>query len=85
MRWVLRIGMALVVVAGAAWILRGEIVLSGVSRAIGDQSTVGPNQPVNWSSGEDLQGRDPSERRPNVVLILADDLGMVTIQLDHLT
>ena len=72
MSWVLRIGIVLAVAASAAWILRVEIVLFGVSRAIGDQSTVGPNRPVSWSTGEDQQGRAVSERPPNMVLILAD-------------
>jgi len=36
---------------------------------------VGSNRDVAWSSGPDPLGRAPAERPPNVVLILADDLG----------
>ena len=74
-RWILRIGIALAVVASAAWIFRVDMVLFGVSRTIGDQSTVGSSQTINWSTGADPEGRGPSERPPNIVLILADDLG----------
>jgi arylsulfatase A-like enzyme len=36
---------------------------------------VGPNQPVEWSQGPDTPDLPPDERPPNIIVILADDMG----------
>ena len=36
---------------------------------------VGPNVPIVWETGADPAGRAAGERPPNIVIILADDLG----------
>jgi len=74
-KWIAGIGAALVVVATLAFVYRVEIALSVVGYMVKQRVPVGPNQDVSWSSGPDPLGRPPEERPPNVVLILADDLG----------
>ncbi|MEM7220590.1 MAG: sulfatase-like hydrolase/transferase [Pseudomonadota bacterium] len=55
------------------WVFRIELALWGVGRLLAAQSDIGPTQAVNWSTGRDA--RAPAARPPNIVLILADDLG----------
>ncbi|MEM9406905.1 MAG: sulfatase-like hydrolase/transferase [Acidobacteriota bacterium] len=56
-----------------AWVNRLELLLFAVE--VGQQRALdlGPPQTIEWSTGSDP--RAPEERPPNIVVILADDLG----------
>lgn len=66
---------ALVVAGGIAWWWRDELLLAAVGFAAQRRLPVGPPRAVAWQSGDDPAGRPPTERPPNIVLIVADDLG----------
>ena len=66
---------ALLVLGGLAWVNRTEIVLGAVSIASKRGYDVGPPREIEWQTGADPERRPAGERPPNVVLILADDLG----------
>lgn len=63
------------VLAGAAWLMRTQIMLKMVEIAADRRTPVGPFQAIEWATGPDPEGRSVDERPPNVVVILADDLG----------
>jgi uncharacterized sulfatase len=64
-----------VILGGIAYINRADLALKLVSFAMDRRVEVGPNRDITWQTGADPQGRSPEERPPNIVLIVADDLG----------
>ncbi len=66
---------ALLLLAGLGWLFLEEILLAGIEIVSDRRTPVGPHRQVTWQGGPDPAGRAPSERPPNIVLILADDLG----------
>ncbi len=62
------------ILLGLAWFNRAELMLAYVkySSAI----NVAPNQPIAWTQGPSEPAAAETERPPNIIFILADDLGM---------
>ena len=54
---------------------RAEIALDGFKYLAKLNSESGPNQVVTWQQGPKTPTAPPEERPPNIILILADDLG----------
>lgn len=65
----------LALAAGGAWMFRTDIALALV-RWRSSSQPVAPNRPVPWQQGPAQAAQSPSERPPNIVFILFDDLGM---------
>lgn len=67
--------LALIVIgAGIAWMNRVEIILYMVTRA--SHQDVAPHKEVTWQQGPASAETPLAERPPNIIFILADDLGI---------
>jgi arylsulfatase A-like enzyme len=73
-RWWLLGAAVAATVAGAALWQRYWYHAPGLIQAVTDP--VQPNQPVNWAPGPATPALPPGERPPNIILIVADDLGI---------
>ena len=67
--------LTLVAILGIGWIFRAELVLFGVAQMRSVVVEIGPTIEIEWSTGADSQGRAPEDRPPNIVLLVADDMG----------
>lgn len=65
---------AILVIGAIAFFNRKEIILHLVTNS--GRVDVAPNRPVEWMQGPETAATAPAERPPNIVFILADDLGI---------
>ncbi|MBY9067517.1 sulfatase [Hyphomonas sp. WL0036] len=65
---------AILILGALAFFNRKEIILYMVTHT--GRVDVAPNRPVEWMQGPAAAALAPSERPPNIIFILADDLGM---------
>jgi arylsulfatase A-like enzyme len=74
------IGLVVVVLVGGgvAWLNRKAIVLYVVGNT--GKQEVGPNIPVPWADGPTQASAPLETRKPNIIFILADDLGFNDIR-----
>ena len=71
-KWLGGIAAGTVVLAGAAWVNRIPLILLYATLK---SPHVDPNHPVVWQAGPAQATKPVAERPPNIVVILADDLG----------
>lgn len=70
------IGLAavIVVMGAAAWFNKKSIILYLVTHA--NRVDVAPNREIAWDKGPDVPQTPDAERPPNIIMIVADDLGI---------
>ena len=65
----------LAVGGGLAWGNRLDVLMWAVPKVNDLTDPIGPNIPTAWPHGPATAAAPPAERPPNIILILADDLG----------
>lgn len=73
--WSLAAVLVVVTVAGTAYAFHKDLILYAVATRARDATPVAPNREVVWEKGPETASAPEGQRPPNIVVILADDLG----------
>ena len=74
-KWIIGAVVILFVIGALAFQYREVLALKAVGYLMDKRLNVGPFQEIVWATGPDSQGRPPADHPPNIIRILADDLG----------
>ena len=75
-KWLLSILVIILFLGALLWLNRISLLLAYVEHRTAEvYSDVGPPREIDWSNGPDTPDTTDSERPPNIILIVADDLG----------
>ena len=67
--------LVVIALAGLAWLKRVDILLGLVKFRSDREFVVAPNTAIPWKQGPQEAQSEPKQRLPNIILIVADDLG----------
>ena len=71
----LAVSLGLIVLAAIAYQNQTQLLLGFIKYRSANEYEVGPPRMLVWNTGPDLPSEAPEQRAPNIILIVADDLG----------
>ena len=75
MKWTFGILLILSVLVSVVYVNRLEIVLAGLGQLVKLRGSIGPTQEIEWAAPSRPFEAPDGNRPPNIIMILADDLG----------